>query len=148
MSTQIILYSQGQDEHDINKALTLIGTFDCNLKTPVDAETPEIMINTVNTGANYAYIAQFNRYYYLTPITQHNGITIFRGLSDVLMSFKAGILASPAVIARNPWKYNKYVHDPKLPIEARTARATFRFPNNHFNGSNNCYILTTIGSGS
>lgn len=146
--SQITLYTQGQDEHDINKNLTLVGTYECQLKTPVDAEAPEILLNATNLRANYGYIAEYGRYYYLTPVTQHNQMTVYKGLSDVLMSFKAGILASPAVIARNPWKYNKYVHDPKLPIEARTARATFRFPNNHFNGSNNCYILTTIGSGS
>lgn len=148
MSTQITLYTQGQDEHDINKNLTLVGTFECNLKTPVDAEQPEILLNATNVTANYAYIPLYNRYYYLTPLTQHNNMMVYKGLSDVLMSFKSGILSSPAVIARNPWRYDKYIHDPKIPIEARTARATFKFPQNHFSGTNNCYILTTIGSGS
>jgi hypothetical protein len=67
--------------------------------------------------------------------------------SDPLVSFKSGILASPAVISRNPWHFDLYVPDPKLPIEARSAGAVLKFNANHFSGSNNSYILTTIGSG-
>lgn len=147
MSTQITLYTMGQDEHEINKELVTVGTFECNLKTPVDAENPEIMINSVNINANYAYIAQYGRYYYLTPVTQHNQITVYRGLSDPLMSFKAGILSSPAVIARNPWKYDKYLPDNKMPVESRTVNSIMKFPGRHFSGSGNSYILTLIGGG-
>ena len=146
--SNIILYRTNSDEHEINKVLTPVGTFSCKLKAPVDQENIEVILGTDATGANYGYIEEYGRYYYLHPTTQNNNMVIYSGQSDPLMSFKGRVLAAPAVVARNPWKYNKYIHDPQLPIETRTARATFRFPNNHFDGSNNCYILTTIGSGS
>lgn len=147
MSTTITLYKTGNDEHDINKSLTLIGTYDCNLKTPVDAENPEILLNATNLDANYGYIADYGRFYFLTPLTQHNQMIVYKGISDVLMSFKAGIKASPAVIARNPWLYDKYIPDSKLPVESRSIRGVYPFPQNHFDGHYNCYILTTIGGG-
>ena len=146
MSTQITLYNMGQDIHDINKNLTVVGTFECNLKTPVDAEKPEILVNATDVSANYAYIPLYNRFYFLTPVTQHNNMIEFVGLSDVVMSFKTGLLSSPAVISRNPWHFDLYLPDGKLPIESRKANAILKFPNNPFSGTNNSYILTTIGS--
>lgn len=141
----IILYNQGSDPNDTNKRLTTIGTYDCTLKEPVDVENPEIRITGTALNANYAYIADMGRYYYLTPVTQNNAFVVYRGKSDALMSFRSGILASPAVISRNPWHFDLYLPDNELPIEARTASAVIKFPNNHFSGDNNCYILTTLG---
>ena len=142
---EIKLYNTGSDEHEVNKVLTDVGTFQCELKTPVDVENPEITVSGNALNANYAYIASMGRYYYLTPITRNNSIVRYQGKSDPLMSFKAAVLTSPAVIARNPWHFDMYLPDRKLPIESRTASAVLKFPNNYFSGSNNCYILTTIG---
>lgn len=145
MATNITLYHTGSDTHEVNKALTTIGTYSCELKMPVNVENPEIKLSGSALNANYAYIASTGRYYYLTPLTQNNSITVYQGKSDPLMSFKNGILASPAVISRNSWHFDKYLPDNKMPIEARTASAVLKFPNDYFNGDNNCYILTTIG---
>ena len=151
MAHTISFYTQGDDTHEMNKTLTAVATdVSCNLKEPVDVEKPVV---TVSNGANYdkvnyAYIGEFNRYYYVKPIAKNNAVITFELESDVLMSFKTGIKASPAVIARNPWKYDKYLPDNKLPIESRTVKGTLKFPvTNVFDGTNNCYILTTIGCG-
>lgn len=141
----ITLYNTGSDPNEINKALSTIGTYDCTLKAPVDEESPEIRINGTALNANYAYIPEMGRYYYLTPVTQNNAFVVYQGTSDPLMSFKAGILASPAVISRNSWHFDMYLPDNKLPIESRKACAVIKFPQNHFSGTNNCFILTTIG---
>lgn len=147
MGKTINLYSQSGDEHELNKSLTAIGTYTCDIKAPIDIENPEITISGAHTNANYAYIADFGRYYFLTPIGKNNSITTYQGKSDVLMSFKTGIKASPAVISRNPWHFDLYVPDNKLPIEARSMSSILNFTQNPFSGSDNCYILTTIGSG-
>jgi len=141
----ITLYNMGSDPNDMNKSLAVVGSYECDLKTPVDEENPELKVSGAHLNANYAYIPAMGRYYFLTPITQNNAITVYQGLSDPLMSFKAGILASPAVVSRNPWHFDLYLNDPELPIESRKACAVIKFPNNHFNGNNNCFILTTIG---
>ena len=144
------LYYNSSDEHEINKALTLVASnVQCNFKAPVDVENPEITISATDAydRVNYAYIGEFGRYYYVTPIVKNNQIITYQMKSDPLMSFKGGILSSPAVISRNPWVYDKYIPDNKLPIESRTARAVFPFSGTHFSGTNNSYILTTIGGG-
>lgn len=141
----ITLYNTGSDPNELNKTLSAIGTYSCTLKTPVDVENPEIRINGTALNANYAYIPDTGRYYHLTPITQNNAFVVYQGKSDPLMSFKPGLLQSEAVISRQAWHWDLYLPDNEMPIETRTASAVLKFPQNHFSGADNCYILTTIG---
>lgn len=143
--SNIVLYRTNSDEHELNKVLTQVGTFSCKLKAPVDQENIEVNLGTDATGANYGYVEEYGRYYYLHPTTQNNSMVIYSGKSDPLMSFKGGVLAAPAVIARNPWSYDKYIPDNKLPVESRTVKGVIKFPGTHFAGNNNTYILTTVG---
>ena len=147
MSVTVIFYTTGDNPNVMDKSLTQISSLDCDIKQPVNKERPEIYVTGNLMGANYAYIADFGRYYFVYPTGEHANTTRLQLESDPLMSFKAGILASPAVVARNPWHFDLYVPDPNLPVEARTASAILNFPNNHFSGTDNSYILTTLGSG-
>ena len=145
----VIFYNNTSNPHVMSKAISQIGSFNCNVKEPNDVERPEIYLAHDDSidHANYCYIADFGRYYYCKALPQLGQTMRFTCESDPLMSFRSGILASPAVISRNPWHFDLYVPDPKLPIEARSAGAVLKFPGTHFSGSNNSYILTTIGSG-
>ena len=150
MSYNVNLYVNSSDIHIMNKEIAFLATAECDFKAPIDVESPTIYLNASvdYVGCNYVYIETFGRYYYAKCIGGTSNTMTFECQSDPLMSFKAGILNSKAVIARNPWKYDKYIHDPKLPIESRTVTGTYKFPTTtHFTGTNNSYILTTIGSG-
>ena len=148
MSVNVKFYITGDNPNVMNKSLTQIASVDCDIKEPVNKERPEIYVQGNLIGVNYAYIADFGRYYFVYPTGEHAITTRLQLESDPLMSFKAGILASPAVVARNPWHFDLYVPDNNLPIEARTASAILKFPEQtKFDGRNNCYILTTIGAG-
>jgi len=147
MSYQVKLYKNSSGDHHLNKAITYIADVDCEIKNPEDKETPEVFIAASDAyfGVNYIEIPAFNRFYYVTPHTGRGQTITYKCQSDVLMSFKTGIRNAPAVISRNPWHWDLYVHDPKMPVEVRTASAVIKFPGTHFNGQNNCYILTTLG---
>ena len=150
MSYSVQLYKNSSDTNRLNKSISLQATVDCNFKAPIDVENPTIYISATDAydGVNYVYINEFNRYYYAKCVGGTSQTLTFECISDPLMSFKSGILSSPAVIARNPWHWDKYLPDPKIPIESRTVKSTFKFPNStFFNGNQNCYILSTIGSG-
>ena len=143
-------YNMTENIHVVDKSPTLIASFTCNIKEPIDVEHPEIFVSTTNADilkANYCYIAGLGRYY-SGHIEGERGQTVrfIADESDVLMSFKTGLLNSPAVIARNPWHFDLYLPDPKMPVETRTASAVFAFPAS-FDDYDNCYILTTLGSG-
>ena len=148
MSISVNFYTTGDNPNVMNKTLALIASdVPCDIKEPANREKPFLFTTGDLMHVNYAYIAHFGRYYWVYPETGQGMTTRYRLESDPLMSFKNAILASPAVIARNPWHFDLYVPDPKLPIEARTASGILKFPNSHFNGTNNSYILTTLGSG-
>jgi hypothetical protein len=136
------------DPHSFNKSLTSLGDFSCDFKNIIDVETPEVYVAAGATydQANYMYISEFGRYYYAKARAGTGNVITFECQSDPLMSFKSQILACPAVISRNPWHFDLYVPDPKLPIEARSSSAILKFTGDHFSGTNNSYILTTIGS--
>ena len=148
MSYTCTLYTMTGDPHSFNKSLSSLGDFSCDFKNIIDVETPEVYVAAGATydQANYMYISEFGRYYYAKARAGTGNVITFECESDPLMSFKDQILACPAVIARNPWHFDLYVPDPKLPIEARTTSAVIEFSNDPFSGTDNCYILTTIGS--
>lgn len=151
MSYSVELYINTSDPNVLDKTITLLATSDCEFKAPMDVENPTIYLaaDVANLPCNYIHITALNRYYYAKAIGGTSQTVTFECQSDPLMSFKTGILNAKAVVARNPWKYDKYIHDPKLPVEARTVTGTYKFPTtSHFKGTNNTYILTTIGSGS
>ena len=149
MSINVNFYTTGDNPNVMNKTLTLIAeNVPCDIKEPADREKPFLFTTGDLMHVNYAYIAHFGRYYWVYPETGQGMTTRYRLESDPLMSFKAAILASPATIARNPWRYDKYLPDPKLPIESRTVRGVLKFPNTTiFDGSSNTYVLTTVGPG-
>ena len=148
MSYTVNLYNNSSDVNRLNKTITLRATSTCEFKAPMDVERPIIYISATADydDVNYVQIPEFGRYYFAKCIGGTSQTLTFECFSDPLMSFKSGILSSPAVIARNPWHYDKYIPDNRLPVESRTVRSTFKFPNaSLFDGSKNCYILSVIG---
>ena len=63
-------------------------------------------------AANYAYIPEFNRYYFINDIisVRKNIWQLIMNV-DVLMSYKDEILKLDAFVTRNEFDYNKYVKD-------------------------------------
>ena len=151
MDTTVTFYNNSSNAHAVNKVLSLISTVTVKLKEPVDIERPEILLSGAQGAikANYVYIPELGRYYYCHSELERGQLVRFVcDMSDPLMSFKSALLSSPAVVARNPWHFDLYLPDSKMPIETRTASAILKFPNQTiFSGNDNCYILTTIGSG-
>ena len=149
MSYPVIIYMNSSGDDYLDKALSGGTTINCDFKQPIDIENPTIYVSATDAydKYNYCYIAEFGRYYWMKPVGGNGQTITYSCESDPLMSFKTQIRACPCVVARNPWHFDLYLPDHKLPIETRTATATIKFPNDPFSGDHNCYILTTIGSG-
>ena len=63
MSVNVKFYITGDNPNVMNKSLTQIASVDCDIKEPVNKERPEIYVSGNLIGVNYAYIAEFGRYY-------------------------------------------------------------------------------------
>lgn len=115
---QIILYKYSGDNRVINKTLTNSLTLPCDIITPLNVLSPNVIILT---GANrfdynYAYIPQLHRYYFISNYTLQAGNQIELDLNvDIYHTAKEVFENSESVILRCN-EPSDYV-DSKFPVE-------------------------------
>lgn len=117
----INLYQNSAEQNRVDKTsyLTSVGTLSGVLRDECSIITPSIIIaqNTLPVF-NYVYIPVFNRYYFVTGITSVKcGLWRIEMTCDVLMSYRTGIKALNAVIARQENDYNDYLNDNEVIIQ-------------------------------
>ena len=117
MSFTINFYKNSSPVNKVDKTLTAIFSGEGILRTGASVLDPVIVIETSTpanliTSSNYAYIAEFGRYYYITGITSDaNGLWVVGMHVDVLMSYKSQIRSQNAIVARQEYEYNMYLDD-------------------------------------
>lgn len=97
----IILCKNNSEPNKINKILSDQYTLSGTLKEQTSITSPIIMIESGNpVGFNYAYIPDFNRYYFISDIVNvSNNLWRINLKVDVLESFKSDILSSSAILS-------------------------------------------------
>lgn len=144
---EIRLYNNISDNRTIRKKLlnefSLTGTLrdSCSLIEPV------INIESSNVlRFNYAYIPDFQRYYFVKEITNlRKNIWTLELEVDPLMSFKGDILALQVVVDKQSSDNlgDEYIDDGSLVADSFTFKNVYNFSNG-FNNSGE-YILITAG---
>lgn len=144
---EIKLYHNISDNRTIRKELvnefSLTGTLrdSCSLIEPI--------INIENNDVvrfNYAYIPDFQRYYFIRKVTSlRKGIWTIELEVDPLMSFKGDILALQVVVDKqsNDSIGDEYIDDGSLVADNYTFKSIYNF-NKGFNDRGE-YILITAG---
>lgn len=122
MSITIELYNNLTEPEHLEKTLVATTTLTGELRTDTtEVIDPVIRVKdpgSLLTGAtNYAYIQEFNRYYYIRrKRSERNEIVELSLHVDVLMSFKSGIKNQTAIIRRQENNYNLYVNDGSIMV--------------------------------
>lgn len=133
----------------ISKTMSNVTEFQCTVKKSegINVMTPVILLNTSDiVNYNYCYIPDFKRYYYIKSININNtGLWEVELNEDVLMSFKTGILASTAMLARSTTHRNYFLKDVSLPVTDKTLTWTREFPNSPFDGETHGAVVTIAG---
>lgn len=108
----ITLYSSFYKRHNSTKlppvdpGLSAV-TYNCYLLDATSITNPVITIEREAIERpfvytfNYAYISDFNRYYFIDDITSVNNLWVFRMSVDVLASYKSAILSSSQYVVRS-----------------------------------------------
>lgn len=123
---EIRLYTTNDPHNKIGKTLLNESIYDITLKDVADILAPSIRI-TSDTPilANYAYIPDFQRYYFVGNIVVVNKRIYTLNLEcDVLESFKDDILASYGLITRTE-QGNVFFDGGDLNSEVRKEIETF-----------------------
>lgn len=134
------------EKNKINKSLTAGVTLSGTLRNESNVVTPSIIINIENpTIYNYAYIEDFGRYYFITDyISLRTGIWQINLKSDVLMSFKDSILASPVLISNSETTgKNNYLSGSNWVSNCKAKTDILTFSQGLLNDGQ--YILITAG---
>lgn len=128
MDVYILNFSKN---HKSTAVPTITGTpISMKLKTPCTLLSPVLEYQLAPSSqaswvtANYAYIAEFNRYYYITNINFSGNLLILTLKVDVLASWKSVITASSQYVLRSASAYNGYIKDTKYPIKAADPTRT------------------------
>lgn len=141
----ITLYRNSSESNKVNKTITQILSVDGSLKDETSILNPTFIVNNVGViNANYCYIPQFNRYYFITDITSYrNNLWQISCKVDVLMTYKSQILENTATLSRQENLHNLYLKDDLSKFESDTFTLYQDFPTQNFNGSGDFLILTT-----
>ena len=145
----ITLFKNNSEPERITKSLSNPLSLTGSIRGGSNVINPEILIDgdpaDFPSGYNYAYIPEFNRYYYLGDPTAYRANLVLLPLSvDVLMSFRDEILANEAIIDKQHTDGSTYLNDGSWLHESREFYTIKSFSNGFNN--NGEYILITAGA--
>lgn len=144
------LYYNKSDERKLNKDLDTIATYNGYLKNECSIQNPTVFIEGAfnignNINANYMFLPDYRRYYYITDITQvRANLVKISGRVDVLMSFKDEIQNSIGIVRRQEHNYSLFLDDGSLKVYQDKLIICKEFPNG-FPKENDHFILVTAG---
>lgn len=128
---QIHFYTFSKRENSTRRPTGAAVTFDCNLKEPCSFITPDIVLQVQGnpTVCNYAYIPDFNRFYFVENWTYSRGFWSATLQVDTLASWREQIGASNLYILRCSAEYDGKVADTVYPTTADVTLQTTQVEN-------------------
>lgn len=154
----IQLYINKSDVRALNKNITLLSEANVILKDSTDIMRPIIQLASAELppGANYCYIPDFKRYYFISAQNIQPGKLLQIRLDvDVLMSFKDEVNSAQVVAVKSSNKFNRYLTDdiPTLNMQNNIFKAftpfqgLLPFDSGAVNGATPCILLTVLKGG-
>lgn len=150
----ITLYQNTAENNRVDKTnyLTSVGSINGTLRSECSILRPSIIIAQDTLPMfNYVYIAVFGRYYFVTGITSVNfGLWRIELNTDVLMSYKEGVKALTAIIARQENDYNDNLIDTEIPTEKEPTVTYQEIPNSVLttqdDSDTHSFVITVVGA--
>ena len=143
-----LIYNKSE-KNKVTKTLETLYTTTGTMREACDVINPTIRIqgnlSIVDfTRANYMYIPDLKRYYFITDVvTVNNELWDITGHVDVLSTYAAYIRARNALVNRS-LNNKPYVLDDRVVLNSNNYIQTINFPNS-FSGQPE-YLLTVIGN--
>lgn len=137
-------YTNTSDDKRLNKNLTRIRTTNIEYKDDTSVVNPVIKVTTFANvfTANYVYLSDFQRYYFVREVTVSQQYVIMVLEEDVRYTLREGIKRCRAIIKRQERLYDAYLDDEKFKAEGNTRIQTFTFGSGF---TQNAFLLTIAG---
>ena len=142
----ITLYRNSSDNRTLQKSLTQVSTpLSCDIYGSESIITPRFILEYVGVEANYCYVAELNRYYYIRDIVlAPGGRRILMCEVDVLMSNIDEILNLNCLVLRqeNETLCNKYLVDNRMIANVNKEEVVESFGETVITNPSTCFLLT------
>lgn len=143
----IILYQNISEYNAVNKSINELTKLTGTLREESSIIDPVITISDIDNyvgSMNYAYIPEFNRYYFITNIESvRSNLWRVSFHVDVLYTYRKQIKSNSAIIERNENKYDLKLNDGLFKTQQNPRIAQFPFPSG-FNTWN--FVLAIAGN--
>ena len=143
----IILYQNTSELNAVDKTISELATISGTLREQSSIINPVINISNIENyvdSANYAYITEFNRYYFITNIDSvRENLWRISLHVDVLYTYRDEIRANSAIIERNENEYDLKLNDGLFQTQQNPRIAQYPFPSG-FNTWN--FVLAIAGN--
>lgn len=146
---EITFYTTSDDKRKLTKNLTNVKTVQCTVKQQITLTNPVVYLhydsNLIN--ANYAFIPEFNRYYFIDNMNLIDGNMIQIAMSvDVLMSYNAEIKNLTAIVDRGNSR-NLTINDKTFIPTAYTNTIVYPFSETFSPSTQYKYVMQVAGGG-
>lgn len=143
----ITFYQNISEYNAVNKSIRELVTITGSLRNESSIVDPIITVSDIDNivgSMNYAYIPEFNRYYFITNIESIN-TNLWRVSFhvDVLYTYRAQIKSNNAIIERNENEFDLKLNDGLFKTQQNPRIAQFPFPSG-FNTWN--FVLAIAGN--
>ena len=134
----VIFYRNTSDNRAVNKNLEELFIANCRIHGENSVMNPSLILetNTNSFNANYCYIPDLARYYYIKDWKLDTGLRIvFYCHVDVLQTYKDEISNNRGIAVRNETIGSGYIVDDQIPIDTRQSVEVYKFSTTPFNSS-------------
>lgn len=155
---KLYYYNNVSDERYVDKNITLVKSPQqqhdyVNVEflddTSIVHPTFRLQDHLVYMTANYVYVEELRRYYFIRDITTSKGFAYIRCDVDVLMTYKEQLRERTCIVTRQEKHYNLYQNDNNWKIYNYTAKRTIPFnKTGGFDYNKQEFILGIIGDNS
>lgn len=150
---QLTYYNNKSDKRYVNKTLqrlTLEGhsnPVNIKLLDNVNLLNPTFKMSDKDLymTANYCYVDDLHRYYFINKVTLSHGYALLECTCDVLMTYKEALKKRTCVIKRQEKDYNLYQVDDKTKVLNYETLLITNFPVG-FNPNAQEFVLCVVGN--
>lgn len=150
MAFNVTLYSFTKRENSTKRPTSGGTDYACTLieNTSLMEPTFKLALPANPVGKNYAYVAEFNRYYFITDISSHQNFWYITCTCDVLATYKTEIGSQSHYVLRSASEYDGTISDEIYPADTQVDcykdGPDSRDPLYWADGQ--CYVLGIVGN--
>lgn len=151
MAITVTLYSFTKRENSTKRPTSGGTGYDCTMIDDTSLMNPTFKLSIASNpiGNNYAYVADFNRYYFITEIRTYQNFWYITCKCDVLATYKTEIGSQTHYVLRSASDYDGTISDSYYPAKTQVLEQLY-YPDNSYDpmaySNGHSYILGIVGN--